>query len=86
MRRHLERPLREAARTLTLAAVCLSGVGWASGLGGQEGTAVLRGVVFDSTRMEPLAGARVAVLGTAAITNADELGRFELTGIPTNAH
>lgn len=48
----------------------------------QDGTASLRGSVFDSTAMEPLGGARVAVLGTSAITDADPSGHFELVDIP----
>jgi CarboxypepD_reg-like domain/Carboxypeptidase regulatory-like domain/TonB-dependent Receptor Plug Domain len=52
----------------------------------QDGTASLRGVVFDSTSMAPLGGARVAVLGTTAATNADADGRFEIEGIPPGSH
>jgi len=48
----------------------------------QGGTASLKGMVFDSTAMEPLGGARVAVLGTSAITDADPSGHFELSEIP----
>jgi Carboxypeptidase regulatory-like domain len=51
-----------------------------------EGTATLRGTVFDSTSMAALAGARVAVIGTIASTTADDAGRFELTGIPAGTH
>ena len=39
-----------------------------------DGTASLRGAVFDSTSMEPLAGARVAVIGTSAVGETDEQG------------
>ena len=52
----------------------------------QEGSATLKGVVFDSTKMEALPGARVAVLGTSAMADADADGQFELDGIPAGAH
>ncbi len=48
----------------------------------QVGSAVVRGVVFDSTEMKPLEGARVAVLGTNAVGATDSEGRFELTEVP----
>jgi hypothetical protein len=47
-----------------------------------NGTAKLTGVVFDSTSMQALAGARVAVIGTSATVDTDAWGRFELTEIP----
>ena len=52
----------------------------------EPGTAALRGEVFDSTSMAPLAGARVAVIGTNAVGETDETGRFELDGIPAGSH
>lgn len=52
----------------------------------EEATAILRGVVFDSTSMSALPGARVAVIGTAATGDADENGRFMLEGIPAGSH
>lgn len=54
--------------------------------GQAAGTATLRGEVFDSTSMAALAGARVAVIGTNAVGEADEEGRFELQGIPEGSH
>lgn len=54
--------------------------------GAQEGTAILEGLVFDSTNMEALPGARVAVFGTTATTDADAAGRFRLEGIPAGTH
>jgi hypothetical protein len=36
--------------------------------------------------MEPLPGARVAVIGTTALTDTDELGRFDLPGVPVGTH
>ncbi|MEM7416109.1 MAG: carboxypeptidase regulatory-like domain-containing protein [Gemmatimonadota bacterium] len=50
----------------------------------QMGT--LQGVVFDSTAMEPLAGARVAVLGTNAVGQTDVDGRFVLGDVPDGSH
>jgi len=40
--------------------------------------ATLSGVVFDSTRGRPLAGARVSLAGTADSTRTDSAGRFTL--------
>lgn len=51
-----------------------------------EGTAVLQGMVFDSTGMTPLAGARVAVMGTNAVGETDESGRFRLTDVPAGTY
>ena len=50
------------------------------------GTAQLRGVVFDSTAMGALAGARVAVFGTNVTGQTDADGRFVLRGIPAGSH
>lgn len=51
-----------------------------------EGTAVLRGVVYDSTSMKVLAGARVAVMGTNAMGETDAAGRFTLGDVPAGSH
>ncbi|MGD8319113.1 MAG: carboxypeptidase regulatory-like domain-containing protein [Gemmatimonadota bacterium] len=72
------------ARSLTMVAIFAALV--VAGAEAQQGTATLRGVVFDSTEMKALPGARVAVLGTHAMTNADSTGRFELTDIPAGTH
>ena len=54
-----------------------------SALAAQEGTAAsLAGLVFDSTKMAPLAGARVAVMGTNSVSTTDESGRFLLSDVP----
>jgi len=50
------------------------------------GSARLSGVVFDSTSMEVLVGARVAVFGTNAAGETDENGRFILTGISAGSY
>ena len=70
----------------TLVALGLVLVSAASRIGAQEDPATLRGVVFDSTEMKALPGARVAVLGTQAMTNADSTGHFLLTDIPAGSH
>ena len=69
-------------------AILVSGAGVARNADAQDGsgTAVLRGVVFDSTEMKALPGARVAVLGTTVMADADAYGRFELPGIPAGDH
>lgn len=51
-----------------------------------EGTATLEGVIFDSTSMSVLSGARIAVLGTSAAGDADESGRFHLGDVPAGTH
>ncbi len=48
--------------------------------------ASLVGTVFDSTAMTALAGARVAVIGTSVVGDADGAGRFRLTKIPPGTH
>jgi len=58
----------------------------ASAASAQNGTARLRGVVYDSTEMRALSGARVAVLGTSVAGDADEAGRFDLAGVPAGSH
>lgn len=51
-----------------------------------EGTAKLTGVVFDSTSMQALDGARVAVIGTSAMGETDARGRFELGDVPAGSY
>ena len=54
--------------------------------GQDEGTGVLRGLVYDSTSMKHLPGARVAVIGTSAVVETDENGRFVLADVPAGSH
>jgi hypothetical protein len=51
-----------------------------------QGTATVRGVVFDSTSMSTLAGARVAVLGTTALGDTDASGTFVVGEVPAGTH
>ncbi len=51
-----------------------------------EGTALLRGVVFDSTSMKALSGARVAVIGTNATGLTDLNGSFLLEDVPAGSY
>lgn len=52
----------------------------------EEGSATLQGVVFDSTEMKVLPGARVAVMGTTVTGRTDEGGRFRLEDVPSGSH
>ncbi|MGI9629274.1 MAG: carboxypeptidase-like regulatory domain-containing protein [Longimicrobiales bacterium] len=51
---------------------------------GATGTVV--GMVYDSTASAPLAGARVAVMGTQSTGETDERGEFRLDEVPTGSH
>ena len=71
-----------------LGALVLSALAGAA-LSAQEGEAeagTLFGVVYDSTAQAPLAGARVAVVGVSAATEADEGGRYRIAGVPAGEH
>lgn len=48
----------------------------------RQGTAALEGVVLDSVRGAPLAGATVYVAGTHHAVRTDDAGRFQLAGLP----
>jgi hypothetical protein len=74
--------LNYAAIVTVAATLCMP----SAAAGQAEGTAVLRGAVFDSTSMQVLAGARVAVIGTNAVGETDGSGRFRLEGIPAGSH
>ncbi|MBT8487920.1 MAG: carboxypeptidase regulatory-like domain-containing protein [Gemmatimonadetes bacterium] len=71
-------------RTVGLAMAVLAAFGLAAPYASaqQAGSASLQGMVFDSTRMEVLPGARVAVMGTTVTGSTDEAGRFSLDGVP----
>lgn len=75
---------RGAIRAATLIAVWLCAPTVVMGQADQ--TASLRGAVFDSTSMQMLAGARVAVIGTNAVGETDASGLFRLDGIPEGSH
>ncbi len=47
-----------------------------------EGTALLHGTVYDSTAMQSLAGARVAVIGTSIAGESDGAGRYAIADVP----
>ena len=49
-------------------------------------TGTVTGLVYDSTASVPLSDARVAVTGTAAMTDSDEEGRFRLEDVPVGEH
>lgn len=70
--------------TLAVAIATMLGAGGLSAQG--EGTARLRGIVFDSTEMKPLANARVAVMGTSALGATDAQGRFIIEGVPEGSY
>ena len=53
---------------------------------GATGSAEIRGTVFDSIRGRPLAGARVAVLGTRFSADSDVDGAFEISGLPAGEY
>jgi len=53
---------------------------------GAEGVAEVRGVVFDSTSMQTLGGARIAVIGTSVVGWAEDDGRFRLENVPAGTY
>ena len=57
------------------------------GLSAQERpTGTVTGTVYDRTTSTPLEGANVAVVGTSAMTESDEEGRFRLEDVPAGEH
>ena len=50
------------------------------------GTGRVEGIVFDSTEMAPLAGARVALLGTSFVTDSESDGTFGLDDVPPGSY
>ena len=66
--------------TAVLAALLILGA--ANTLPGRaQNTAGLTGIIYDSTSMGPLAGARVGVIGTSSATESGQDGRFTLDSI-----
>ena len=64
-----------------LAALLLASL--SAGLSAQEApTGTVTGLVYDSTTSSPLGGANVAIVGTSAMTESDEEGRFRLEDVP----
>ncbi|MDE2764288.1 MAG: carboxypeptidase regulatory-like domain-containing protein [Gemmatimonadota bacterium] len=49
-------------------------------------TGTVAGLVYDSTANVPLSDARVAVMGTSAMTDSDEEGRFRIEDVPVGEH
>jgi len=78
------RRMRATAALLAMVAAASTMV--TSRAAAQQGTARLTGVVFDSTAMQPLPGARVAVLGTSVMGDADGSGHFDLAGVPAGSY
>jgi Carboxypeptidase regulatory-like domain len=77
---------RLASGVIAAAAVLGSLVLPTGGYAQNPGDASVRGVVFDSTSMQPLAGARVAVIGTSTMGLTDDSGRFFLERVPAGPH
>ena len=48
--------------------------------------ATVTGIVFDSTRSKPLAGARVSLAGTDRAAVSDSAGRYSLEGVPEGVY
>ncbi len=51
-----------------------------------ERPGVVIGLVYDSTTSTPLAGARVAVVGTTVMGESDDEGQFRLEGVPAGEY
>lgn len=76
---------KPVARTLGLFLLICAAAPW--GLNAQDqATGRVEGVVFDSTKMEALPGARVALLGTSHVTDSDSEGSFQLEDIPVGSY
>jgi hypothetical protein len=68
-----------------LVAVAAS-VACASALTAQDGTVQVRGIVYDSVRSIPLAGALISIAGDGRTVHADGRGRFTFDGVPPGVH
>ncbi|MCE2398820.1 MAG: carboxypeptidase regulatory-like domain-containing protein [Gemmatimonadetes bacterium] len=78
---------RGTARSLLLLSALAGAAGGAVATAQEDGRAAgtIFGVVYDSTAQAPLAGARVAVVGTSATSDTDEWGRYRIEGVPPGA-
>jgi hypothetical protein len=77
---------RAGVRVATLMIALGAAMGSTDASAQGEGTVNVRGVVFDSTEMKPLVGARVAIIGTNAAGSTDAQGRFILDNIPAGSY
>lgn len=75
-----------AATRVVLVAVIATLMGGPGVMAQEQPTAAVAGLVFDSTSMTPLVGARVAVMGTSAFGTTDESGRFLLRDVPVGEY
>ncbi len=57
-----------------------------SGQADESSTGTVVGLVYDSTASAPLAGARVALMGTDQVGESGEDGQFRLDGIPAGEY
>lgn len=71
--RQIAGPWRVALTAVLVAAVSAPAVA-----AQEEGTTKLRGMVFDSTEMSVLAGARVAVMGTTVTGQTNQQARCSI--------
>ena len=75
-------PAAVAAAVFCTAAIVVAAI-FPRGLIAQDpATGTIVGMVFDSTSSAPLAGARVAVVGTGAAVESDDAGQFRLDEVP----
>lgn len=75
-----------AVLSLPLVAAPLFGQTDSLASGGATDGAVLAGVIYDSTRAAPLAGAAVYVDGTNRVATTDQRGEFRVTGLPAGTY
>ncbi len=84
--RHMVELQKYMGRTLGALGGAVAVLAWlAAPIAAQSGAAVA-GMVFDSTAMAPLSGARVAVIGTSAVGESGADGSFVLEDVPEGTH